>query len=51
MKGKTYLQVLMVAARNGTVIEQIALRCITLRLGGMRWTLRLKLDGLWHPAA
>jgi hypothetical protein len=33
---------------RGVVIEQIALRKMTLRLGRIRWTLRLMNDALWH---
>lgn len=48
MRPETYLQVLYVCALNGTMIEQIALRQIVVRIGGLRWSYRLKTDGLWH---
>jgi hypothetical protein len=50
MNPKTFTQLMQVVAFRRITIEQIALREITLRVGRMRWTVRLMADGLWHNA-
>jgi hypothetical protein len=48
MRPKTFLQIMDLTTLRSVCVEQIALRKITVRFGGLRWTYRLMVDGLWH---